>query len=406
MRLFASHAASSSVVSTVALGLALALAACRSAPPVEPARAPFLFGDLPVGFPPPVDLSDVDAEFPAASAELVELGRHLFYDERLSGEGHTSCGFCHRQELAFTDGRARAIGGTGQFHPRSTMSLTNVAYNTSFGWANPELTTLEAQALVPMLNEHPVEMGVAGREEEVLDRFRQDPQSLERFRKAFPGDESPVRLATVARAISAFERTLLSGDSPYDRRVLRNDADALSEAAQRGMTLFFSERLACAACHSGFNFSGPVRTYTKAAPEGTFHNTGLYNLMGKGFYPSTDQGLYRKTGKPRDLGRFKAPTLRNIEVTAPYMHDGSLATLEDVLDHYAAGGRTLPNGPNAGVGSANRHKSELIRGFEISEEERQDLLEFLRSLTDRKFLTNPKFADPEVQLLPVGLPLR
>ena len=347
-----------------------------------------------------MDGSGSDSGFSPATPELVELGRRLFYDERLSGEGHTSCSFCHRQELAFTDGRARAIGGTGQLHPRSSMSLANVAYNTSFGWADPDITTLEDQALVPMLNEHPVEMGIAGREEEVLDRFRSDPESRDRFRRAFPGDGNPIRLETVTRALAAFQRTLISGNSPYDRRVYQDRKGALSAAAERGMTLFFSRRLGCSGCHGGFNLSGPVRTYTQPAGESTFHNTGLYNLRGRGWYPGIDQGLHKKTGRARDLGRFRAPTLRNIEVTAPYMHDGSIATLEEVVDHYAAGGRTVPAGPNAGAGSANPYKSELIRGFEISAEERRDLLEFLRSLTDREFLADPRFADPELQPLP------
>jgi cytochrome c peroxidase len=306
----------------------------------------------------------------------VEVGRHLFYDRRLSGNGTIACATCHRQELAFTDGRARAVGATGQIHPRSSMALVNVAYNESFTWADPGTTTLEDQAVVPLLNEHPIEMGMAGRQEEILDRFRREPWYRERFRRIFPeAGAEPIRLETVARALAAFERTLLSGNAPYDRLLHHDEADALSADARRGMALFFSEELACGSCHGGFNFSGG------------FHNTALYDETAggrSGFYPATDQGLHGKTRRRRDLGRFRAPTLRNIAVTAPYMHDGSIPTLEAVLDHYAAGGRA----------PTNPRKSPLLRGFTLSAAEKGDLLAFLASLTDRDFLTDPRFSNP------------
>jgi len=325
---------------------------------------------------------------------LVELGRRLFYDVRLSGAGEMSCASCHLQELAFTDGRAQAVGATGELLSRSAMSLTNVAYNASYNWANPGLKDLESQALNPMLNEHPVEMGVAGREEEVLDRQRKDPVAAGLFGRAFPDQKNPFSLDTVTRALAAFQRTLISTDSPYDRAVFHDDWSALSPSARRGMDLFFSERIGCFQCHGGFSFSGPVKFFGQGGHEPTFHNTGLYNLGGQGRYPATDQGLIARTGRPEDMGRFRAPTLRNIEVTAPYMHDGSIATLEEVVDHYAVGGRTIFEGPNAGLGAGNPYKSELIKGFQITESERRDLVDFLRSLTDRTFLEDPRFSDP------------
>ena len=364
-----------------------------SGPPPRGRETPVVHHSLPAWLPPPlIPVSSALGRGP--SEVLVELGRRLFYDLRLSGSGDFSCASCHRQELAFTDGRARAKGATGELHSRSAMSLTNVAYNATYNWANPGLRDLESQALNPMLNEHPVEMGVAGREEEVLDRQRQDPVSADLFRRAFPDRESSISLETVTRALAAFQRTLISTDSPYDRAVFNDDWDGMSAAARRGMGLFFSERLGCFKCHGGFSFSGPVKFFGGDDAEATFHNTGLYNLGGRGLYPATDQGLISRTGRQEDMGRFRAPTLRNIEVTAPYMHDGSIATLEEVVDHYAAGGRTIFEGPNAGLGAGNPYKSELVTGFQISEAQRADLVEFLRSLTDRTFLEDPRFSDP------------
>ncbi len=254
----------------------------------------------------------------------VRLGRRLFYDTRLSGNGTFSCGSCHQQAHAFTDGRARAIGSTGQAHARSAMSLTNVAYNASYGWADAAARTLEAQIAVPMFNEHPIEMGLKGNEAAAAARLAADAADVRLFREAFPGDASPVTLDNAIKAIAAFERTLLSANSPVDRYLYRDERAALDPAAVRGMTLFFSDRLACAGCHAGFNLSGPTVHDGAAAPTPTFHNTGLYDVDGRGAYPSTDRGLIDQTRRPADMGRFRAPTLRNIAVTAPYMHDGSV----------------------------------------------------------------------------------
>jgi len=198
-----------------------------------------------------------------------------------------------------------------------------------------------------------------------------------------------VSMASVVRAIAAFERTLLSGNSPYDRYSYRGEREALSVSAKRGMTLFFSERLECFHCHQGFAFTDSVKHKLTVFPEVTFHNTNLYNVDGRGAYPATDQGLAEFTGKPEDMGRYRSPTLRNIAVTAPYMHDGSIATLSEVIDHYAAGGRASVQG-----GELSPYQSEFVRGFTLTPQEKQDLLAFLESLTDTEFLTDPRFADP------------
>lgn len=343
---------------------------------------------LPAGFPRPL----VPADNPM-SAVKVELGRLLFYDNRLSGNETFSCASCHRPERAFTDGRAQAIGATGELHRRSAMSLANVAYSATLTWSSPTLASLEAQMHIPMFNENPVELGLTGLEDVVLERLASDPRYPRLFARAFE-TAAPATFDQVIQAIAAFERTLISGSSAYDRLVFGGDHDALSEGAKRGMRLFFDERLGCFHCHSGLNFSGPVVYQGSAETEVTFHNTGLYNVGGDGSYPASDRGLIEETGVASDMGRFRAPTLRNVAVTAPYMHDGSIATLGEVIDHYSAGGRTLLLGPHAGVGSTNPYKSERITGFEISPDEKRDLVAFLESLTDRDFLDDPLLRSP------------
>ncbi|WP_129351204.1 methanobactin export MATE transporter MbnM [Sorangium cellulosum] len=347
---------------------------------------------LPPGFPVP----RVPEDNPMSEVK-VELGRRLFYDRRLSGNGTYSCGSCHRQELAFTDALDVAEGSTGELHTRGSMSLANVAYLTTLTWGNPLIDSLEEQALGPMFGETPVELGLAGLEEEMLDRLRAEPLYQDLFPAAFPGDADPIRLANITKAIAAFERSLLSYRSPYDRYSYGGDPSAMSAAALRGKDLFFSERLECFHCHGGFNLSDSVAHEGTTFEEVMFHNTGLYNIDGNGAYPPGNAGVYEVSGQATDMGRFRSPTLRNIALTAPYMHDGSIETLEGVLDHYAAGGRTIESGPYAGVGSENRYKSELIRGFELTAEEKADMIAFLESLTDEEFLTDPRFADPWVE---------
>ncbi|HEY0709129.1 MAG TPA: MbnH family di-heme enzyme [Polyangia bacterium] len=343
---------------------------------------------LPKGFPVPV----VPADNPMSAAK-VELGRHLFYDQRLSLNQTQSCASCHKQAKAFTDGRKTGLGSTGEHHTRGSMSLANIAYATTFTWANPLLQTLEAQAAVPLFGDRPVELGMQGQEAALIERLRAAPRYVPLFAAAYPSDPDAFTVPNVLRAIASFQRTLISGDSPYDRYV-HGDATAISAGAKRGEALFNSERLECFHCHVGFNLQDSVNYVGKAFPETTFHNTGLYNIDGQGGYPVPNRGVLELTGRPEDMGRFRVPTLRNIAVTAPYMHDGSIETLSEVLDHYAAAGRTIPSGPNAGNGSASPLKSTLLIGFTLTAQERADVIEFLESLTDTNFLGDRRFADP------------
>ena len=272
---------------------------------------------LPAGFPIP----DVPADNPM-TAEKVELGRKLFFDTRLSADGTQSCASCHDPSRAFTDGRAVPIGITGEPGRHNAMTLINVAYNSAQTWM-ADIARLEDQALRPMLGTDPIELGITGHEAEVLARFSEEE---------FDGEE--VSLVNITRAIASYERTLISGDTPFDRFV-RGDKRAMSDSAQRGFALF--ESLGCAQCHAGFTLSSVFEE------QRTF-NTGVGD------------------------GRFKAPTLRNVTKTAPYFHDGSAETLDEVIDHYATA-----TGPDI---------SPLIKPFTITPDERADLREFFAAIAD------------------------
>jgi len=350
--------------------------------------------DLPGNFPAP----RVPEDNPMTRAK-VELGRHLFYDKRMSVNGTTACATCHQQKLAFTDGKALAVGATGESHPRGSMSLANVGYVPRLTWANPLMKRLEHQALVPMFGSDPVEMGLGDKKVELIKTFKDDPRYQKLFARAFPSNTDPVTLDHITKALASFQRTLISGDAAFDR-FSRGERAALGADAQRGMALFFSERLECFHCHNGFNFTDSVDHGNKSLGEVSFHNTGLYNLDGKGAYPKRNPGAMAITQKASDMGRFRAPTLRNVAVTAPYMHDGSIKTLEEVIDHYAAGGRLIEEGPHAGNGAKNPNKSRFIPGFILRPNEKTDLIAFLNSLTDYKFLKDERFADPFEPTIP------
>lgn len=341
-----------------------------------------------------VPLPAVPADNPMSSAK-VELGRHLFHDVRLSANGAMSCATCHDQARAFTDGQAVSKGITGELGTRSAMSLANVAYLPVLTWQNPQLTALEVQALIPLFGEHPVEMGLAGREQQLFAMFKADATYRRLFAQAFPseagqGDAALYSLSTLTKALASFQRSLLSFDSPYDRYRYGGQKNALNAAAKRGEELFFGEKLECYHCHGGFNFTDNLKHARTPFPEIGFHNTGLYNEDGKGAYPKAAPGIVEFTGEPRDAGRFRTPSLRNVAVTAPYMHDGSIPTLRAVLrNHYARAGRAVHAGR-----APNPLRSEFIAGFEISEAEIADVVAFLESLTDERFLRDRRHANP------------
>lgn len=343
---------------------------------------------LPSGFPTPVVPADN-----AMSAAKVDLGRFLFYDKRLSGNGTQACAGCHLQAKAFTDGLAVSKGSTGEFTARNAQALGNVAYHPTLTWANPSLVVLERQMEVPLFGENPVEMGITDQNKAtVLQRFTDAALYAPKFAAAYPGEAKPVTWGNVINAITAFERSLISGNSKYDQAIAGKAV--FSAAEQRGKDLFFGDKAACTQCHSGFNFNDQVIHASAQAAKKPFHNIGLYNLGGTGAYPEPNRGVMELSGLYQDMGAFRAPSLRNVEVTAPYMHDGSVATLEDALDIFVAGGRHITTGAHVGDGRLNPYKSPLVKPLALTAQDKADLIVFLKTLTDHEFLANPQQSDP------------
>ena len=352
---------------------------------------------LPLHFPTPF----IPADNPMSEAKF-QLGRNLFYDKSLSGNGTTSCSSCHIQSLAFTDGKAVSTGSTGPHTPRSSMPIANSVYYATLTWARPDLTSLELQAQVPMFGTNPIELGITGNEQTVLQRFQNNPQYVTQFAAAFPKEANPITFANISKAIATFERGILSGESKYDQ-YLKGQA-TLTASELNGHNIFNSEKGECDHCHAGFNFTEQVNYKGIKEVTTLFHNTGLYDVDGKGAYPLAhgaggvivgNRGVYDKTHRPADMGAFRAPSLRNVGVTGPYMHDGSIATLAEVVATYAAGGRKIPAGKrNAGDGRLNQFKDSLISRMELSKQDQIDLVAFLQTLTDHNLLTNPRFSNP------------
>jgi cytochrome c peroxidase len=327
---------------------------------------------LPKGFPRPL----VPLDNPMSAAK-VALGKELFFDADLSFNQSMSCASCHQPQFAFSEPQKKAVGSTGQIHRRNTQSLVNVAYNSNLTWAHSGLNKIERQILIPMFSETPIELGITGHEDTVLQRFETQGYA-KLFDSAF--DESQVTFDKIVKALASYVRSLTSFASPFDEYAYQGNDDAMSDAARRGMELFFSEKFECFHCHGGFNFTQSSQHENQRLDLRPFHNTGLYNVDDKGAYPIDDQGLIEISIQPQDMGKFRAPTLRNVEVSAPYMHDGSLATLVEVIEFYAAGGR--------GQGINNPLKSSFLAGFDLQSTQKQDLIAFLQSLTDRQFLNS------------------
>jgi len=288
------------------------------------------------------------------SPEKVELGRLLFFDPVLSQNNDMSCASCHHPDLGFTDGAALAIGADGKALNRSAMTLWNVTYNTNFFW-DGRAATLEEQMVTPITNED--EMG--SDPNEIVAKLKAIPEYADLFEKAF-GSSDAVTFENVQAALSAFERTLVTNNSPFDRYAA-GDVDALTPAQRRGLALFRSAATRCFECHSAPTFA-----------DESFSVTGVPDLPGQ----PHDAGRMEIETSSLD-GAFKAPTLRNIALTAPYMHNGAFNTLEEVVEFYAKGG-----GRDAGVENVDIH----VLGFDLTEQERSDLVAFLYALTDESNL--------------------
>lgn len=292
---------------------------------------------LPAGFPEPA----VPADNPMNDSK-VALGRKLFADTRLSVTGEHSCASCHSPARAFTDGLPLSRGATGETLPLNAPTLFNVAYNSSLGWRDANVRTLEQQMRGPLFNRHPTELGLAGREQAVVEALSADAGLVQTFEASFPGTGASVTLENVIRAIAAYERTLLSGNSPFDRYVYGGDHRALSDRQKTGMQLFFG-RAGCAQCHAGINFNGEWVDRDHPVAQPSFADTGSGAAV-------------------------RVPTLRNLAATAPYMHDGRFTALDAVFDHY----ENLAGNPAA---DARLRRAPLTTG------ERDALRAFLLSLS-------------------------
>jgi cytochrome c peroxidase len=313
----------------------------------------------------------LDRPYPARRGEpptpaRVELGRLLFFDPILSADRDLSCAHCHHPQRALSDGRARARGRGGRELRRNTPSLYNVGWRTRLFW-DGRAADLETQALGPLLA--PDEMGADPAE--LVERLRAVSGYRARFAAAFPAEAEPIHLGSVVRALAAFQRTLVSQDSRYDRYA-RGRRDALSPAERRGLTLLRSLNTRCFECHPPPTFDMP-------------HATGIG-------VPSPDGGAGAVEGVPQREGFFQIPSLRNAARTGPYMHDGSLATLEDVVRFYARGG-----GHAFGVDPARI--DDQIRPFTLADSEVADLVAFLGALSDES--ASPAIPDS----VPSGLPV-
>jgi cytochrome c peroxidase len=331
-----------------------------------------------------------EAQTETGSYSKATIGRYLFFDTRLSFNNTKSCSSCHDPQFAFTDGYRRSTTATGASALHNAPSLINCASLKHFDWADPRITSLEQQHQRPLFNTEPVEMGAKGYEEVILKRIESDTLYRALFKKNFSESGATINFRNITICLAEFVKNLQSRQSAYDR-YRKGDADAMSRSAQRGMQLFFSDKLNCASCHATDEFTLAAE---ESAPDSIYLNIGLYNVGNKNIYPPGDIGLAAVTHDVRDNGKFRIPSLRNAALTAPYFHDGSVASLDEVIDIYAAGGREIDYGPNAGQGARNKNKDRRIKGFRISREEKSQLIDFFYALSDSTIAGNSNFSNP------------
>jgi cytochrome c peroxidase len=334
------------------VAVALAEGACGSAmPPPMPEPVPLVSELVPAGFPggTPVTLAPTDN---ALTEPRAELGRRLFFDKQLSATGEIACASCHLVEHAFSEPNPDTTGVEGRLGTRNAPALVNLAWNTNFFW-DGRAASLEEQAGKPIENPDEMDLPI----DQAVARVAADDSYASAFDAAYG---SPITELSLRQAIASFVRVLVSAGSPYDRH-LQGDDSSFGDAERRGEAIFMSEKGGCFHCH----------------PPGTLTNQGFFN---NGSYTSGgDPGRQALTQRTGDLGKFKVPGLRNVAASAPYMHDGSLATLDDVIDQYARGG------------NGNPATDPTIVPLDLTEGDRQDLLAFLNALTDPGFLADPKW---------------
>lgn len=345
------------VLATLAIAATASLAACIGA------------AELSIE---PWPTADAKPPFPAnnpPTAMKIALGQRLFYDGDLSWNGTMSCATCHEQKRGFTDPNKTRPGFDNSPGERNIQTLANVGWFRSLTWGGPQVDTLEHQALIPIDGLVPVEMGFSGRADAMLPQRLKDQACYpELFRAAFPERDGEISMDTIAMALATFQRSLVSLDAAYDR-YRRGDAKAISDQAKRGEMLFHDKQ--CASCHAGPHFTEAALPRIK--PADTFH-------MLASPLPGKDSGLQRITLKEEDAGKFRTPGLRNVALSAPYMHDGEVATLSDAIRHHYAASDT----------QTDLRLKQVISGAEVA-----DLVAFLETLTDQSFIENPAFALPK-----------
>lgn len=285
----------------------------------------------------------------ALTQARVLLGKALFFEPRMSLGKGLSCASCHHPDHAFSDTLALSVGAQGAFGLRNAPSLANVVYQTAL-FRDGGVPSLELQVLAPLQEEHEMASNING----VAAALRDEEPFASLSKKAYGRQLDGF---VITRAIACYERTLVSGWSRFDRFFYQSDATALTEEELRGWNIFNGAEAHCSSCHSGFDLSD--------------HS---YRDIGTSIDHTSDAGRERITLDPADRGKFKVPTLRNVALTAPYMHDGSMATLEEVVEHFASGGVADPN------------KDPLVRPLSLSAQDKSDLLAFLRSLSDDRSL--------------------
>lgn len=380
------------------LALALALGGCTGEATHE---ATTVAVSVPLGLP----VMPHPPDNPPTAARI-ELGRTLFFDRRLSFNGTMSCGMCHVPDHGFTANELRmAIGNEGATVRRNAPTVLNVGYHPRLFHDGRE-GELEAQVWGPFLAHNEMANPSIGH---VLDTLRALPDYRGAFERAFDGRGPTVE--TVGQALASYQRSLVSANSRFDRYRYGGDTTALTAQERQGLEVFAGKGR-CTTCHTMGEQSALFSDFR-------YHNTGIGWLRGLpqplvevqlipglrttmsaeridsiGEKVPNDVGRFEITLDPADRWAYKTPMLRNVALTAPYMHDGSIATLDSVLDHYAAGGRTIERGPHAGVGRNNPLKSAFVPGFVLTAAERADLLAFLEALTDRELLEDPRWSDP------------
>ncbi len=341
-----------------------------------------VFADPYLGLPP----LNIPADNPQTS-EKIELGKRLFNDKRFSADGSISCASCHHPDKAFTDGLPVAEGLNGQFGTRNAPTVLNAAfYETLFldGRAN----SLEAQVLGPMLN--PIEHGLQN-QQVIVDLINQDRSYSEAFSKAFAIKADGINISHVTKAIANYERTLIAGDSAFDHYLFGRDHSVLSASAERGLGVF-KNKGNCVTCHEiswnnalftdnrFYNIGGGFKNLTPVLDKfidfvSQGKNPDDFNLTA---VQRSELGRFNVTKDLADIGKFKAPTLRNIALTAPYMHDGSMLTLEEVIEHYDKGGGHFNSGENKFIDTK-------IFPLHLTQQEKQDLVAFMEALTSQTY---------------------